>query len=470
MDENLAPFVDIEVKQAGVPVNVIDPDNGTVSLIATVNDVNKDDSHNIEWFSTDSAFADLNGEFVYSFEPNTLNEGIYQLDVIVTESNTQEQLTTYQSIQLVIENAIDLSSIIDSDNDGTVDAEEGLADSDGDGIADYLDNDDNTSRIPSSQNSYPIETNPELTLVVGSYVQAINGLESEYTALTEEEIAAVLNDGDADIIDDDYQAYSPLFNFILEGILRHGESAAIVIPLSQGESIPADAVYRKYNSRDGWYDFIEDERNIVRSAPFNSNGTCPAAQDSSYSLGLTVGDNCIELTIEDGGPNDADLLINGSIEDPGALKVKPTLINHAPEIKLSDYSTQIKSGESIELQAVATDSDGDSLTYTWSQLSGAAVSFSNTNSATVMITAPILTADETVEIEVVVSDGQLSSNAVATVLINREVKEVVEKENDKALEKDTQNSGGAVNWLLLLGLMLILSKRANMLRLHSFIK
>ena len=87
-----------------------------------------------------------------------------------------------------------------------------------------------------------------------------------------------------------------------------------------------------------------------------------------------------------------------------------------------------------------------------------------------MITAPILTADETVEIEVVVSDGQLSSNAVATVLINREVKEVVEKENDKALEKDTQNSGGAVNWLLLLGLMLILSKRANMLRLHSFIK
>ena len=164
------------------------------------------------------------------------------------------------------------------------------------------------------------------------------------------------------------------------------------------------------------------------------------------------------------------MLINGSIEDPGALKVKPTSINHAPEIKLSDYSTQIKSGESIELQAVATDSDGDSLTYTWSQLSGAAVSFSNTNSATVMITAPILTADETVEIEVVVSDGQLSSNAVATVLINREVKEVVEKENDKALEKDTQNSGGAVNWLLLLGLMLILSKRANMLRLHSFIK
>jgi len=50
VDENLAPFVDIEVKQAGVPVNVIDPDNGTVSLIATVNDVNKDDSHNIEWF------------------------------------------------------------------------------------------------------------------------------------------------------------------------------------------------------------------------------------------------------------------------------------------------------------------------------------------------------------------------------------------------------------------------------------
>ena len=46
MDENLAPFVDIEVKQAGVPVNVIDPDNGTVSLIATVNDVNKDGIEN----------------------------------------------------------------------------------------------------------------------------------------------------------------------------------------------------------------------------------------------------------------------------------------------------------------------------------------------------------------------------------------------------------------------------------------
>jgi hypothetical protein len=30
------------------------------------------------------------------------------------------------------------------------------------------------------------------------------------------------------------------------------------------------------------------------------------------------GDNCIQLVIEDGGPNDADFEVNGSIEDPGA--------------------------------------------------------------------------------------------------------------------------------------------------------
>ena len=54
------------------------------------------------------------------------------------------------------------------------------------------------------------------------------------------------------------------------------------------------------------------------SAP-GEPGNCPPPQSTVYRDGLNTGDWCVQLTIEDGGPNDADGLANGSIDDPGGV-------------------------------------------------------------------------------------------------------------------------------------------------------
>ena len=50
---------------------------------------------------------------------------------------------------------------------------------------------------------------------------------------------------------------------------------------------------------------------------------CPAPESELYEEGLTVGDVCLQLYIEDGGANDSDGIANGVIEDPGGIAVVP---------------------------------------------------------------------------------------------------------------------------------------------------
>ncbi|MCK4737205.1 MAG: hypothetical protein KAT10_01490, partial [Sulfurimonas sp.] len=58
--------------------------------------------------------------------------------------------------------------------------------------------------------------------------------------------------------------------------------------------------------------------NAVHSAA-STAGACPAPGSDTYSVGLTAGHDCIQLTIQDGGPNDADGLANAEVKDPGGV-------------------------------------------------------------------------------------------------------------------------------------------------------
>ena len=88
---------------------------------------------------------------------------------------------------------------------------------------------------------------------------------------------------------------------------------------STAQAIPASAVYRKF--RDGaWHNFVSDANNSVHSAPGNP-GYCPPPGDSEWEPGLKQGYYCVQLTIEDGGPNDADGLVYAAVEDPGSVGV-----------------------------------------------------------------------------------------------------------------------------------------------------
>jgi hypothetical protein len=70
----------------------------------------------------------------------------------------------------------------------------------------------------------------------------------------------------------------------------------------------------------GWQDFEIDTFNAVASAP-GALHTCPQPGHSSYRTGLNEGDRCVQLTLEDGGLNDADMERNYRIVDPSGIGV-----------------------------------------------------------------------------------------------------------------------------------------------------
>jgi len=107
-----------------------------------------------------------------------------------------------------------------------------------------------------------------------------------------------------------------IVDFEIAGLTTPGQSVDIVIP--QENPIPANPLYRKYMPHAGWVAFTEDDNNSLAST-HKVNDICPAPEDTAYVDGLSEGHNCIRLTLEDGGPNDADQQANSIIKDPGGV-------------------------------------------------------------------------------------------------------------------------------------------------------
>ena len=116
------------------------------------------------------------------------------------------------------------------------------------------------------------------------------------------------------------------FDFSVSG-RDPGETIQVVLPLS--EPIPYYALYRKYTAAtDSWGDYAVSGSDSVMTAPLNADGRCPepgAGDYASYSSGilpgmLRPGDQCVQLTITDNGPNDSDPA-DGVIADPSGVGV-----------------------------------------------------------------------------------------------------------------------------------------------------
>lgn len=119
------------------------------------------------------------------------------------------------------------------------------------------------------------------------------------------------------------QCVGGCFDFEVSGIVG---SATVVLPLSAG--VPATTPYSnriQYRKliNGQWQDFSTNDGSVIASAAAISTSplVCPAAGSSDYSNGLTAGHRCLQLTIVDGGDNDADGAVNGTVVDPGGIGV-----------------------------------------------------------------------------------------------------------------------------------------------------
>lgn len=354
---NVAPSVELFAAQQGMSTRLIDKQAGEVTISAFVTDANLADTHVFDWQVSDEAIIDADAiDDQFSFDPSLLAEGVYEFMVTVDDGDKTDTV----KISLTVLDSLPELSAIDSDFDGINDDEEGYGDSDNDGIPDYLDASSLASNVVQEKliesEFFLMETEPGLHLSLGNVAFKASG---SNTGITEGDAVKYGHNGLGAKADNGFDYINGVFDFNVNEIPVAGQSVSIVI--AQFRPIPSNAVYRKLMPT-GWTEFVVDSRNRIASAP-GAEGFCPPPQDVLYTEGLTEGHWCVQLTIEDGGPNDADGQVNRAIEDPSGIA---TLDTHNTQPVATDDVITVKRNISTYLDVLVndTDADGDLLTLT----------------------------------------------------------------------------------------------------------
>ncbi len=373
---NAAPTITLSLEQNGTPVATITSENeeviyyidataGVVTVTATIDDANAEDTHSISWQGTTEALTSQGTSF--DFSPEQLS-GHYDLAISVTEENTDELFNTALNTQIkVITTSLpELAADVDSDGDGESDIKEGYKDSDGDGILDYLDTNSDTTALPLAETDKPLMTETDLSLSLGlTSIQAL-GVDADSAVISQNDLESTSQlDNTTDtgyfVVDG-----ASIINFTVSG-MADGAAASVVYPLPDGVVLSDKTQYRKYTPAAGWTEFVSGEGNQIASADADELGNCPAVKSDSYIEGLHAGKNCIQLTIVDGGDYDADGVANGSIEDPGVLaesNVAPLWSTNAIALPDANINQHSSATVTADLSSYASDADGDTLTFT----------------------------------------------------------------------------------------------------------
>lgn len=272
-------------------INGVDPIwswSGTTAAIRTLGSY--DASNPIPATSTSG------GEGVITFDPMALAVGQHNIDLVVTTGS----LSTHSSI--VVDVRTGASAPADDDNDAVPDSMDGFVGSSvingtGDGsMAQWLESAGSVrlrvgpDALAAAAGRTPVDSVG--ALISGSEAQALVGNFGQFGDRT--------NTGG-------------WFDFEVRGVTPGG-SARVVLPLQN--RLRPDAVYMKFHPGTGWQEFSTADSNAIASA-IRDGGMCPGPNDAVWTSGLAAFDECIRLTLTDGGPNDTDGEVNGVIMDPG---------------------------------------------------------------------------------------------------------------------------------------------------------
>lgn len=354
---NISPEAALFVSQAGEQRMLVTQTGGNVIVESTIYDPNIDDSHVLQWTPSNSAMVNLaQGELVFSFDPSVLAVGTYYLELKVVDSGipAKDDITT---VYLQVVDSLSTLSGNDSDGDNIPDNIEGYQDSDGDGIPNYFDRINECNVLTEeviNQDGYLVESEPGVCLRRGDFT--LTG-ETGGAHITDADVAAKVGD----IVEDEEAInVGGIFDFIAYGLPDDNQSVAITLP--QRSPVPAQAVYRKYTKAAGWHLFTEDEENTLWSTA-GEPGYCPPSRSELWQPGLTEGHWCVQVVIQDGGPNDDDGEINGTVIDPGYVGVMKSM-NTPPEADSLTVEIDLNQSIDIDIASLIFDADGDLLSLT----------------------------------------------------------------------------------------------------------
>jgi hypothetical protein len=342
---NLPPTVThLTVTQGGPTTRTIVTTNGVVTLTAIASDANPGNTMSYDW-STGSTFT---------FNPVGLAAGFYTAKVTVTDNLGA---ASRRDITLsVVAAAPTLSSSTDKDDDDLKDDADGYGDSDNDGIPNYLDavsasnllqGEDLTSdstkfyvsgladarpnliyplfitwsitTASSNKVFYPLllRTTPGLTLQLGPL--AIRRGLPQARIPSADALAALGVSPGANLI----SANGGIIDVEIGG-LSPGATAQLVVPqpapIPTATGTPATTTFRLFTTSNTWNDFFVTGNDTLKSATKDSTSFCPPPAHADYgTAGITAGKECVQLTITDGGPNDSDGMVNGSVRVLGSI-------------------------------------------------------------------------------------------------------------------------------------------------------
>ena len=343
-ESNIAPDIELTVSQNNENRLTIGKADGLVTVKANYFDANLNDSVLLNW---DSSFTNnsTNGD-TFTFDPSNLDEAVYLVSVTATDSG-QPSLSNTANVYITVKDSLTpLSNISDTDGDLIPDAQEGYKDTDGDGIPDFQDVIDDCNVIPHStneQNRFLVESEPGACLRIGSSV--VNN-QSGGALVFDNEVSP----------DDQATSTGGIFDFIIWEMAEVGKSIQLVLP--QTQAIPQNSIYRKFINNQ-WQNFVINDNNQVASSE-GFSGYCPPPGSASWTEGLTEGHWCVQLTIEDGGPNDADGIANGAIVDPSGVAVP--ISNNQPPVAVDDiFSMRLNDSAFIDVLQNDSDADNDNL-------------------------------------------------------------------------------------------------------------
>lgn len=316
------PVVYLRAIQGGEPVVSVQPGAGPVTVEVLIDNPDSALVTHYSWQQTPGNILALASEAnpvseTIVVDPTTLLRGSV-LD-FRAQISRGALLSTARMILPVIVGAAQSESI-DSDGDGVLDSFEGRLEASVDpAVANVL------QTVRGNDQLFLMQAREGITLRLGASARAGRVNQSVI------QIADILMgpSGTATPTAPAGAELIALFDFEAATLPSAGASVDIVLPLDR--VLPAAARYLKYHTSIGWQPFVEDGLNTLSSAPvLTVLGQCPDVAAEIWSAGLTEGHACVRLSIEDGGPNDADRLLdeggiatdaglNGNVVDPGAI-------------------------------------------------------------------------------------------------------------------------------------------------------
>lgn len=306
--------IELEVTQNGQIGSFIAQDAGTVTVTAGLAPEVVGVDPVWDWNDTDAGISGLasyaqsdvaattsaGGESEISFDPAGLAVGQYVVDLVVTDGG----VSTHNWILLDLR---DTGAPADADNDGIPDSNDTAAGPPNTVINGIGDGGNVTEQL---------EVNGSRSLRVGA-----SALKAAASRTPPEAVGALMSTAEIESIIGDLDQLEDLantggwFDFEVHRLPEPGASAQVVLPLQS--RLRANAMYMKHHPDVGWQQFVTGEGNSIASASRDDGGLCPGPNDASWTPGLTTFDECIRVTLTDGGPNDTDGEVNGVIRDPG---------------------------------------------------------------------------------------------------------------------------------------------------------